>query len=362
MTISILIVDDNMDLRKAAEKFLIRAGYSTRSVSSAEEALEILEETTNMPAPFKADIVLTDIEMAGMDGLELTKIIKERYRIRVIVMTGTVSAYVYEDAIRAGADSFIFKPFGYHDLTMRVKKVEEEIVLRSQLCQICEERKRDEAASRAKSELLAMMCHEISIPVNEVSGLTNNLLNTGLTLEQQRYTALIQSNTESLTKVVNKMLDYSRAQNSQFDRLFENQKKTAHQSSMPDSPVTYDKEEFVRTISNTSSVEKMMLRFVKSLPAWIEALSNLIKKGDIKSFAQHAHSLSKVAANFNMTAISDSALRLEKIVRECSDDKFISLEDANAALGQLVRQIEILEVDIYKNRKDGLHNAYSQAN
>jgi diguanylate cyclase (GGDEF)-like protein len=68
-------------------------------------------------------IVITDILMAGMDGLELTDIIKRDHDTDVIVITGYSGNYSYEDAIGKGASDFIFKPVRYEELILRINRV-----------------------------------------------------------------------------------------------------------------------------------------------------------------------------------------------------------------------------------------------
>ena len=106
MAHSILIVDDDTAIMEAVEEYLNILNYDVKSASNADEALKILDS-------FKADIVLTDIMMQGMDGLELTRKIKASFNTDVIVMTGYSAAYSYEEAIQAGAGDFIFKPFRF---------------------------------------------------------------------------------------------------------------------------------------------------------------------------------------------------------------------------------------------------------
>lgn len=200
MNIEILIVDDDESVREIAAAMLSKSGYHTRSASSAEEALNILEE-------FKTDLVLTDIEMGGMDGLTLTRIIKDKYHVKVIVMTGNISACIYEEAMKAGANSFIFKPFGYHDLNLRVVKVVNEIMIKRKLCETC---KNNDFINRAKSEFLAMLSQEIRISMNGVINLTRVLLDTELTPEQRSHMVVIRKSADSLLAIINELLDYSR--------------------------------------------------------------------------------------------------------------------------------------------------------
>jgi len=125
MAHSILIVDDDTAIMEAVEEYLNILNYDVKSASNADEALKILES-------FKPDIVLTDIMMQGMDGLELTRKIKASFATDVIVMTGYSAAYSYEEAIQAGAGDFIFKPFRFEELDLRIKRVLREAELQKE--------------------------------------------------------------------------------------------------------------------------------------------------------------------------------------------------------------------------------------
>jgi diguanylate cyclase (GGDEF)-like protein len=115
----ILIVDDDDAVRDSMREFIEISGYYTFSAASAEEALEILR--TNA-----IQVVITDIMLGGMDGLELTdKIIKD-YAADVIVMTGYSGDYSYEEAINKGASDLVFKPVRFEELLLRLKRVLKE--------------------------------------------------------------------------------------------------------------------------------------------------------------------------------------------------------------------------------------------
>ncbi|MFZ5571722.1 MAG: diguanylate cyclase [Thermodesulfobacteriota bacterium] len=116
---NILIVDDDAAIRESMQEFLEMEEFTAESVSSAEEAIEYLK--TN-----QADIVVTDIMMLGMDGLELTNIIKKEYDADVIVMTGYSGDHSYEEAISKGASDFVFKPVRFEELLLRLKRVLKE--------------------------------------------------------------------------------------------------------------------------------------------------------------------------------------------------------------------------------------------
>ena len=119
MKSKILIVDNDKSTRESLHEFIENAGYISSTASSADEALDLLK-TNNQ------DVVITDIVMPGMDGLELTGLIKEKYDTDVIVITGYREDYSYEDAITIGASDIIFKPIRFEELLLRLKRVLKE--------------------------------------------------------------------------------------------------------------------------------------------------------------------------------------------------------------------------------------------
>ncbi|PIE61603.1 MAG: diguanylate cyclase response regulator [Desulfobacterales bacterium] len=138
MTHAILIVDDDLSVKESVKAYLKLMSYNVQSADNALQAIEILKT-------FQADIVLTDIMMQGMDGLKLTRFVKHNYDADVIVMTGYSADYSYEEAIKAGASDFIFKPFRFEELDLRIKRVIRE-----------NDFKRDRAKLLAKLEQLTI--------------------------------------------------------------------------------------------------------------------------------------------------------------------------------------------------------------
>ena len=119
---AILIVDDDPMIRNSIIEYLRIAGFSVDEAVNADQALNILKLK-------KIDVVITDIIMNGMDGLEMTRHIKERYDTDIIVITGYTGNYSYEKAIREGADDFVFKPFKLEELLLRLRRVLKERAL-----------------------------------------------------------------------------------------------------------------------------------------------------------------------------------------------------------------------------------------
>lgn len=105
----ILVVDNETDILNVLQDVLGVLGYSAEIVKSGSEALDIFEKD-------KFSLVITDMVMPDIDGLTLLKKIKEQEpNIPVIIITG-FGSQVIDEAISAGADGFIEKPFKIEDI------------------------------------------------------------------------------------------------------------------------------------------------------------------------------------------------------------------------------------------------------
>src|SRR5436305_14501704 len=113
----ILVVEDEEKLRRVLELQLTSAGFEVDKAGTAEQGLAIVD---------RADLVLTDLRLPGMNGLELLgKIRQQNSLIPVIVMTafGTIETAV--EAMKAGATDFLLKPFSLDHLMTVVNKAME---------------------------------------------------------------------------------------------------------------------------------------------------------------------------------------------------------------------------------------------
>ena len=128
----ILIVEDDVGIRNMMQEFISKSGYKAFTASSAEEALELLKSN-------RVNVVLTDIILPGKDGLELTELIKQKYDIDVMVMTGYSGNFSYEEAINKGASDLVFKPVRYNELLLRIKRVLKERQLTNERIQMLEQ-------------------------------------------------------------------------------------------------------------------------------------------------------------------------------------------------------------------------------
>ena len=135
MEADILIVDDEEGIRQTMKEFVSVSGFRAVTAASSEEALSIMGEQS-------FDVVITDISLPGMNGLELTEAVKKDYHVEVIVLTGYTQEYSYEEAISKGASDLIFKPVRFEELILRIKRVLKERQLTNERTQMLEKLKK----------------------------------------------------------------------------------------------------------------------------------------------------------------------------------------------------------------------------
>lgn len=114
--INILIVDDEEDVRTVLQYGVLHAGYGCVTASSGMQALAILENDV-------FDVVVSDINMPQMTGLELVQRVKALYDTDVMIMTGYVEDFSYENIVGIGASDFIQKPVGLAEFIARLRRV-----------------------------------------------------------------------------------------------------------------------------------------------------------------------------------------------------------------------------------------------
>jgi len=115
---TILIVDDESSLRGLCEEVLSDAGYATHTVGDGPSALQLLNKTKDI------DLVVSDLRMPGMSGLDLLKKIKEgSWDVDFLIMTGFSSIETAVESMRLGAADYLPKPFNISHLLLKVEKI-----------------------------------------------------------------------------------------------------------------------------------------------------------------------------------------------------------------------------------------------
>ncbi|MCR3922041.1 MAG: response regulator [Firmicutes bacterium] len=110
MSATVMVVDDRVGIRKLLQEVLQGAGYNVVSAAGGAEALDLVKQNP-------VDLVLLDMKMSGMDGLEtLTLLKKVTPQVIVLIMTAYEELEVLKEAARRGASGYISKPFDIEEL------------------------------------------------------------------------------------------------------------------------------------------------------------------------------------------------------------------------------------------------------
>jgi two-component system KDP operon response regulator KdpE len=110
----ILVVDDEPQLRRIMRTTLIGAGYEVDDAKTGEEAPEKVRE-------FRPDLVLLDVNMPGMGGVAACRVMREDTNIAIIMLTVRNTEKDKVEALDAGADDFVVKPFSTPELLARIR-------------------------------------------------------------------------------------------------------------------------------------------------------------------------------------------------------------------------------------------------
>ncbi len=107
MELAVLIVDDEVTFTEALAKRLGKRGFRVATATSGQQALEVLEEG----GATRTDVVILDVKMPGMDGLETLAAIKERHPlVEVIMLTGHATVESAIEGMKRGAFDYLMKP------------------------------------------------------------------------------------------------------------------------------------------------------------------------------------------------------------------------------------------------------------
>ena len=111
---SVLIIEDETNIQKAIEYNLIRAGYKVYVANDGKQGLDLFQQE-------KIDLLILDLMLPKLDGLEVCKIIRGYSNIPILILTAKGEEIDKVVGLEIGADDYLVKPFGMHELIARVK-------------------------------------------------------------------------------------------------------------------------------------------------------------------------------------------------------------------------------------------------
>lgn len=214
---TILLVDDEVGIRSVLSISLRDAGYNVHAAEDGNEALRIFEA-------FGPAIVLTDIRMPGMNGIELLRRIKQkRPETEVIMITGHGDLDLAIQSMKHDASDFITKPINNDILEIALKRARERIHLREQLREYTlnlEQMVHEKTQKLLEAERLAAVGHTVAGLSHAIKNIAGGLkggvfiLEKGLELDDQKYLKqgweMVRGNIDKITKLSLDLLDYSK--------------------------------------------------------------------------------------------------------------------------------------------------------
>jgi len=111
---NILVVDDEQQITRVLKTTLSSQGYGVRTAGDGEEALLAMQE-------WPPDLVITDLRMPNLGGIELCRQIRAKSRVPIIVLSVKGEERIKVDALDAGADDYVTKPFSVNEILARVR-------------------------------------------------------------------------------------------------------------------------------------------------------------------------------------------------------------------------------------------------
>jgi signal transduction histidine kinase len=194
---TILIVDDEEIIRDLCSRAL--KDYRTLQAENGKEALKVLERQ-------EIDLVLVDIMMPVMNGLDLLLQAKERDPAQlVIVMTGYADKDIILRALKANADDFIQKPINLLQLKSAISKALEKKALRRELVQL-------KQLDRIKSDFLGLISHKLRTPTTSISLFIQNLASGAVDTDDEGFVETlkaIREESDYLAYLIQDLLYYS---------------------------------------------------------------------------------------------------------------------------------------------------------
>ena len=200
---SILVIDDEPNNFDVIQVLLNKEDYIFHYASSGQRALDRVDR-------FQPDVILLDVMMPDLDGIEVCRRIKALPRwqsIPIVMVTALTDKKELERCLSTGAEDLIAKPVNRLELIVRVALM---LRIKRQYDGLQIAQQKLELAAQAQDELLTIITDEMTAPITDILEINRLLATTELTPTQHEHLQTVRVNTEKLLTVVNNILDSSR--------------------------------------------------------------------------------------------------------------------------------------------------------
>jgi two-component system, sensor histidine kinase and response regulator len=197
---SILVIDDEPNNFDVIQTLLSNEDYLFHYASSGQRALDRVDR-------FQPDVILLDVMMPGLDGIEVCRRIKELPRwqsVPILMVTALTEKKELERCLSTGAADFIAKPVNRLELLARVASM---LRIKQQHDGLQLAHQKLELAAQAHGDLFARIGRETLVPINTMLEITQLLATTELTPAQHEHIENVRVNGEKLLAAVNDILN-----------------------------------------------------------------------------------------------------------------------------------------------------------
>lgn len=202
--IKVLVVDDEVLVRKSVVKVLKRDGLDVTEAEDGYKAIELAKVND-------FDIIVTDVRMPGIDGIETIKEIKkDKPWIKTIVMTGFASENTPVEAIRLGVNDYIYKPFELEEFRHCVNRNINMIKLEKQNKKLENDNIRSQKMA-AIGNMTNTIVHDVKNALTTIIGFTKLVKKHEANAEKvEKYSDIILSETNSILDKLQEILEFTR--------------------------------------------------------------------------------------------------------------------------------------------------------
>ena len=209
---NILVIDDEEVVRDSCSQVLIKEGYQTETAGDGETGLQKIREV-------KPDLVLVDLKMPGVCGMEVLKKIRDiDPDIIAVVITGFATIDSAVESMKEGAYDFLPKPFTPDELRLIIKRGLEKRKLALEAATLREEKKRME------ENFITMVSHELRTPLVDIQQYFEVILGGivgEIAIKQKEMLGRVRERIDSLLKLIKDWLDMTRIKAGEVVKKFE---------------------------------------------------------------------------------------------------------------------------------------------